>query len=860
MQTKRILWCAHFLIFLLIASVTTSSFAQFKKYRSQTEFSDAPEEDNIDQDLDDIGIDELPPEVLEDLEAQRGAQDNQPDEIRPAPPTPPSQARRRPTPTPRPTARRAPRARPTPPSRPAPGRRARTSPGNDSQKDNFFGRNEQTTTTVKTKDSKYVNLNPETAFGPEIITSFDFPNTDIMEITKHMQKLTGINLILDKDVRGKISIIAPSAITVGDAWKAYLTALDMNGYTIIKDGAFYKIINQREIRNTPTQIYTGSYTPDTAAYMMRVYPLKHINAIEITRNFRPFMSRYGRLIDIKQTNTLIMIDTGNNINRLVQLIKYLDVPGHDEQLQIIKVKHSSAQEIAKLLDSILKSRGSSASRRRFPRRGGSGEVSEDISKIIAEPRTNSIIAMANAEGGKHLRTLINKLDVPLVDQAGGRIHVYYLNHSDAEGLAKTLSSLVSGAGAKSSGARSSRFARNESSLADLFTAQVKITADKDNNALVITASPTDYLTVRDVISKLDVPRDQVFIEGLIMETNVNKVDAKGVSIMGAYGSGNAARAGFDGTGQIVDLLGQNFTNLNGLFAGIGAGKKVDLNIGDQEITVNTINGLITAIATKGNTNVLATPQLLVMDNKEGAFEVGETVPVPERTNAANGSSTVSIREQKVTLSLKITPQINKVTRFIKLKIDQKIDDFSNRELGGIEGFGTTTRAAQTTVMVRDRDTIAMGGLMRDKEIDTVNKVPLLGDIPVLGWLFKSTRKSTEKINLLFFLTPKILMTYEKTAAKTTKDILNRRSAHLKNVLGEDDPFAATVKGVYEKVKRQQQGALYDRQDANNRFQQNNTDLQIIEEVEGPEKLEEEENDVVPNYQEILKQVEEKQET
>jgi general secretion pathway protein D len=671
------------------------------------------------------------------------------------------------------------------------------------------------------KSDKYVNLNPETAFGPEVVKSFNFPNTSLVDLTKHMQKLTGINLILDQKLKGKVSIMAPSAITVGDAWKAYLSALNMNGYTLVKSGTFFKIVQVRDIRYTPTKIYTGNYTPDTENYAMRIIPLKNISSTEVTRSFRPFMSRYGRIIDIKQTNTIIAQDTGSNINRLVRLIKFIDVPGHEESLQIIPVKNSSAQEIAKLLDKILKGGGSSKFRASSKKTKG-----QNISKIIAEPRTNSIIAMANADGSKQLRSLVKKLDVKLVASSSGQIHVYYLNHGDAETLAKTLSTLVSSSKSSRSSSRFSKAARSSSSSSSssLFNADVKITADKDNNAIVVTASPTDYLTIKSVIGKLDIPRDQVYVEGLIMETNVSKDKGFGINIIGAYGTGAADKAGFIGnSGDLVNVLTNNITSLGGLFIGGGAGASVTQTIGGQEITIDTVNGLITAIAANANTNVLATPQISALDNTEAIFEVGETVPVPEKTNAANGSSSTSIKQQKVALTLKITPQINKVTRFIKLKIDQQIDDFSTRSLpDGVksDGIATTTRKTQTTVVVRDRDTIAMGGLMRDKETDVVSKVPLLGDIPVLGWLFKNTRKSTSKLNLLFFLTPKILDSYQDTVADTVKDVLNRRSSHLKEAIGEEDPFGSTVKGLYKKATKQKEAPLYDENKASRYRHQN----------------------------------------
>ncbi len=725
--------------------------------------------------------------------------------------------------------------------------------GND-----VFGRKEGSNTIKSNrKNSKYVNLNPETAFGPEVVTSFEHHNTSLVDLTKFMQNLTGINLILDKDLKGKVSIMAPSPITVGDAWKAYLTALNINGYTLVKSGAFYKIVNARDIRYTPTKIYTGSYTPDTENYVMKIIPLKNINSTEVTRSFRPFMSRYGRIIDIKQTNTIIVQDTGSNINRLVRLIQFIDVPGHEETLQIIPVRYSSAQEIAKLLDKILKQKGKGFSSSKSRNKKNSSQA---ISKIIAEPRTNSIIAMANADGEKQLRSLIKRLDVKNSSTQGGQIHVYYLNHGNAEDLSKTLSSLVSSGRKRRKG---SRFSKSSSSEPGLFNATVKITADKANNALVVTASPTDYLTIKSVIKKLDIPRDQVYVEGLIMETNVSKAKGFGISIIGAYGSGSAQRAGFTGgSSDLMNVLTGNITSLGGLFVGGGIGKTITQDVpGGQAVKIQSVNALLTAIATSSSTNVLATPQILALDNTEAVFEVGETVPTPERTNSSNGSSSVSIKQQKVALTLKITPQINKVTRFVKLKIDQKVEDFSTRALpAGLqnEGVATTTRSAITTVIVRDKDTIAMGGLMRDKVTERESKVPLLGDIPILGWLFKNRAKTTEKVNLLFFLTPRILANYQKDAADKMKDLLNRRSAHLKDVLGEDDPFGNTAKGLYEKAKKQKEGPLYDTEGPEE-YQENNDGPGISSPREEDDFSQvKNENLIRPDYKKIIQKINKQQ--
>ncbi len=723
-----------------------------------------------------------------------------------------------------------------------------------------FGRTSSGGVKPSKVDKKYVNLNPETAFGPEVVTSFDFPNVSILDLTKHMQKLTGLNLILDKDIKGKISISSPTPITIGDAWKAYLQALSINGYSLVKSGAYYTIVNNRDIRYSPTTMYTGTYTPNTENYVMQIIPLKYVNSREVANSFRPFMSRYGRIIEIKQTNTVIVQETGTHINRLMKLIKFIDIPGHEESLQIIKVKNSSAQEIAGLLDKILKG---NAADNKFKTSAATGQTSQvNISRIIAEPRTNSIIAMANSDGARELRDLIAKLDVKVVAAGSGQIHVYYLNYGDAEALSKTLSSLVGNAPRGGGLGGLTRFtsptAGGTATTENIFNSEVKITADKDNNALVVTASPTDYDTVKAVISKLDIPRDQVYVEGLMMETQVNKGQGFGISLIGAYGSGGAQKAGYGNTSDLISLMTNNITNLSGLFVGGGVGGTRTLTTPDgKSISVSSVNGLITAIATHNTTNVLATPQILTLDNVEGAFESGEQVPILETVNASNGTTQTSVKQQKVALTLKITPQINKATRFIKLKIDQKIEDFSNRQLpAGVQnnGVGTVIRSLATTVVVRDKDTIAMGGLMRDKENNTVNKVPLLGDIPVLGWLFKNTTKSVEKVNLLFFMTPKILAPYEKGNAENVKDLLNRRQAHLKNTVGDDDAFATTAKGLYDKAKKQGEGPLYDTSETAKYIERNQ--MPDSSSIEGaPNRNTEQptanEAETTPDYQQII---------
>jgi general secretion pathway protein D len=577
------------------------------------------------------------------------------------------------------------------------------------------------------------------------------------------------------------------------------------------------------------------------------------------------MSRYGRIIDIKQTNTIIIADTGSNINRLAKMVKFLDVPGHEESLQIVKVKNSSAQEIAKLLDNILKggssagARGQNSATPRFSAAGGaSSDTTSSISKIIAEPRTNSIIAMANAEGAKQLRDLILKLDVKLVSSSSNRVHVYYLNYGDSEELSKTLQSIVTGASQRTGGAAgvATRFTTSASGepTNPIFSAEVKITSDKNNNALVVTASPTDWLTLKDVIGRLDIPRDQVYVEGLILEANITKIKSFGVEYAGAYGNGNIQRAGLtnSGSSDILNLLTTGVpTALGGFFAGVGIGptREITARSGSTSstVTVNAVNAFIKAIASHTSTNVLATPQILALDNTEATFEVGDTVPIQNATVSSGGVQYLITTQQEAKLSLKITPQINKVTRFVKLKINQKIDDFQDTGTASQSGGRpTTTRSAITEVMVRDRDTVAMGGLLRDRETITSNKVPILGDIPVLGWLFKNKSRNLTKVNLLFFMTPKIIAPYDKTASQNTKDVLEKRNSGMAEMFtGDDeDPSKKLSNELNAKLDRQMVAPLYDEESAAKYRDLNNDEIRNRRDEDEWE---------TPNYQEIIRE-------
>ncbi len=701
-----------------------------------------------------------------------------------------------------------------------------SSPGSsETSTDPTFGTRTSKESSTPTADSKkYVHLNPETGYGPEVIESFDFPNASLMEVTKHIQKLTGLNLLYSGELKGKVSISAPTPITVGDAWQAYLSALNMNGYTIINAGSFYRIVELSKVKNIASPIYMGDYTPKGDRFVMKIIKLKHTDAAEIAKSFGRFKGTNGQITPLSETNSILIADVASNVENLVKIIDFLDVPGYKESMHIIKVKNTSASDLAKLLEEIIQSdsRNKNANSGRVSRfsqlSSSSSPTGSGITKIIAEPRTNSIIALATAAGAEQLNTLVKTLDVDVPASGTGRIHVYYLKHGNSEELSKTLQTILeSSKSGGATGERASRFSRlgegNESS--NVFNEEVKITSDKNNNALVVTASATDWLTVKTVLDQLDIPKDQVLVEGMVIDTSYSKNREAGFQWVGATAKSNSGRIGSNVTKDFLTTLISGVPQaMSGLFASFGIGSTIDIPNGSGgTIKTSPINVLLKALASDTENNVLATPKLMVLDNGEGTFEASFSVPYAQTTTTQTGGTTAGAAFQEIPLKFKIKPQINKESHMIKMEIDSQVADIATLP----SGQSTTGAAAidkrliNTTVIVRDQDTIVMGGLLRDKDSSSVTKVPILGDIPILGWLFKSKNNNIEKRNILFFITPTIVSPYASTAANLATKAIEEREEVLKSVVKKGDPIPLKEKtdALKEKLARQKMAPLYD---------------------------------------------------
>ncbi len=642
---------------------------------------------------------------------------------------------------------------------------------------------------------------------PDMIESFDYPNADIADIVKAISELTGKNFIVDPQVRGKITIIAPSRITVAEAYKAFLSALAINGLAVVPGDGFFKIKQARAAQRDNIDTFSGAYYPTADQMITRIIKLKYISADEVNKQLRILTSTNGELVPYTPTNSLIVSDYGANMDRITKILEQLDVQGFEEQLEVIRVRYARAKDIADLVDQIInkgeKKNQFGAGVPRFRPAGspdsGGGSGAEVYNLVVPDERTNSIIVVGNKAGIEKIRKLVSRLDYPMRPDEQGGFFVYYLRHAEAEPIANVLNG-IAGESKKAQDAAAASKApllggptgqiQVGPSATAIFGGEVKISADKNTNSLIIVASKQDYDTIKNLLTKIDIPRDQVFIKTIIMEmTSVNNVtwgidyykfdaDSKGIGRIGFRGS--------DSLSSIISPAGDK-----GAVLGFGSGERFEMDLGTLgKFNVTSLTGLLKLIKATEMGNVLSTPSVMALDNEESLIEVGLKVPVSvNQSTGAGGVTSSSVERQNVTTKLTITPYIAPDTDTVQMKIDQEVQDIKNVGIAASElakvAIATSTRKIKTQIVVNSGDTAVLGGLMQDKETDSVTKVPVLGDIPILGWLFKSKRLEKEKTNLVVFITPKIVRNPTQNTAIVDEKINERIDFIQQNMSGRD---------------------------------------------------------------------------
>jgi general secretion pathway protein D len=448
---------------------------------------------------------------------------------------------------------------------------------------------------------------------------------------------------------------------------------------------------------------------------------------------------------------LIVTDVLSNIDRLMQIIKQVDVAENVSEISVIPIQNATATEVATILDSIFQ--GSSSRRatttRTTRRRTAAPAQPEDTGpalgevNIIADERTNSLIIIASAFDTGKVKSLVSILDKE-IPRGSGNINVYYLQHAKAVDLTQVLTALPQQTDKAGGGA--------EVGKAPPISKEVQIVADKATNSLVITANKADYAVLEDVIKKLDIPRRMVYLEALIMEVNADKDFRVGVEWVGGFSYGDNDGIVFGGSrggdsSNIPSL--ENPTLPTGISMGL-INNFIEIN----GQTFPSLSAILNAYKGDDDVHIISTPQILTTDNEEAEIKVGENVPyITSQNTTASNQDYTNYEYKDVGTTLKITPQINQ-ENVLRLQVYVEVIRLKSTSVTNTPT--TFKRTAQTTVIIQDSNTLVLGGIIGDDTQNSIYKIPLLGDIPLLGWLFKSKSESVSRVNLYIFLTPRII--------------------------------------------------------------------------------------------------------
>lgn len=588
-----------------------------------------------------------------------------------------------------------------------------------------------------------LSISPALAAGGKGVV-LNFNEVDISTMVKFISDLTGKNFILDDRVKGKISVYSPSKLSITEAYNVFISVLELKGFTVVQSGKVAKIIPSASARQAGFKLLSqGEQAPVNESYVAQVTKLEYITAQEAVTFLQPMISKDGHLSAFGPGNLLLIVDSSINIRKLHAILETIDTARSREGLEIIYLKNASAETVATIVQQWLT--GSEVK----PAGQAVARIAGGTTSVIADKRLNALLLFGNDASKKEIRELVEKLDVTAPD-ASSKVNVYYLENTDATEMAKVLDGVVKGITAQATvhpGAAAPQASPFDSG-------KVTITPDKASNSLVIMASPNDYNNLVQVIKKLDRRSKQVFVQVLIAEVSLDKSSEFGLQT-GLIGGGNP------GNNLTIAGLYDPLGTLSSITTVLAAG-----GVMTPDITASPLNitAVLKALDKKGLLNILSTPNILTSDNKEAEINVGENVPFQGAATQSTFGTTQSIERKDIGINLKIKPQISEGD-YIRMDINQEISAVKDSR-GQAVDLVTTKRSAKTSVVVKDKETVAIGGLIQDTEEDTVSKVPILGDIPLLGWLFKTKSKTRKKTNLMILLTPHIVKNADDLAEMT----------------------------------------------------------------------------------------------
>ncbi len=574
--------------------------------------------------------------------------------------------------------------------------------------------------------------------------TLNLKEADIRALISTVSKFTGKNFIIDPRVKANVTVVSSKTMSSAEVYQVFLSVLQVHGFAAIPMGNIIKIVPEANAKSMPT-LTRGSGDD----LVTRVLTMDHVAAAQLVPILRPLVPQQGHLAAYNPSNTLIITDYAANISRLQAIIAAIDKEDTGE-LEIIHLKHASAVELVRIITAL---KGTA------PKAPDSGSVLS----LAADERTNSILLNGERSDRIRVRATIAQLDTPTTNDTGNT-NVIYLKYAKAEDMLKVLTGVQKGA------------EKNQPKAAVAAPAERQdfdIQADSATNALIITAGPDVMQRMRNIIRQLDIRRAQVLIESIIAEISESKTKDYSSQFViagnrSATGSTPIGVSNFGGSNGIIGLFSGNPTNIAG-----SIGNGMTIGVGSNSGT--RFGFLLRALNADASTNILSTPSIVTLDNEEAQIVVGQNVPflTGSFTNTGAGSGSTNpfqtIERKDVGITLKVTPQVNDGDT-IKLSIDQEISDIIASPTGASD-ISTSKRTLKTTVLVENGEILVLGGLIDEKMLDSEQKVPLLGDIPLLGSLFRSHSTSKTKQNLMIFMRPSLLPD-SQTAQQHTSEKYN----------------------------------------------------------------------------------------
>jgi general secretion pathway protein D len=591
----------------------------------------------------------------------------------------------------------------------------------------------------------------------------NFSDVDISTMVKFISDLTGKNFIMDDRVKGKISVFSPAKLSTDEAFNVFTSVLELKGFTIIQAGKVYKIVPTASAKQSGMKILTEQDRgPVNEAYVARVITLESISSQEAMTFLQPIVSKDGYISSFGPANMLLVVDSSFNIQKILGILKLIDTDQKREEGELVFLKNAGAESVATVIKEWLGGKDKTA------KSAGQGAGQSTASLIIPDNRLNALVLFGSDKDKEDIKKLITLVDV-IPPTTSSKVNVFYLENADAVEVAKVLEGVVKGSATPATGQPGAAAAPQASPFEG---GKISITPDKATNSLVIMASPTDYQNLMQVIQKLDRRSRQVFVQAMIAEVSLDKLKDLGVQ----WGFFGGASSGSVSTAGVYDPMG-TFTSFASSLAPI-------LSVADVSnlklTSAANFPAILKALQSNGALNVLSTPNVMTSDNKEAEIFVGENVPFAGAIQTlGTGFSTQSIDRKDTGITLKIKPQVSE-GEYIKLDIYQEISavkDALNK--GAAVDITTTKRSAKTSVVVKNFDTVVIGGLIQDQDQETISKIPFLGDIPFLGWLFKTKSIKRTKTNLLILLTPRIIKD-ARDMGEVSDQLKNRFSDELKS--------------------------------------------------------------------------------